>query len=406
VTTRGGRKEWQVVENDDQERALALAVVQQDLEEEPEIFNRDFIERHIDKDKLRSELHSDALDMRIEELSEMSPDDFWREWENEGFEFPEYTMTDDERPRRRRRTSERPLGSRNNPQEETLMPAPKSRIRPPIVKIINELKSWLPNYDHGPDSYPTTLFRILASLPGGEELEDAGYEPMGGIGWHEADQLGRVLEAIQDKRDVEDLVRELMSDNPEDVEEVEESRRIRWNQAQRGNAHVSDGAEGFWADFPPGTSAQKVLDTYMATADYSGATGPFVVRAEIDGDVASVRVGPGGVVGESRHSRTRSAHSRHLATQHGRSPSYVSGEEAGIVDGREWRRENPDGQVNVNDPGLRESALQAWRSIGTQHDRDEYVDGYIHGFALAADQAQRGTPHSRRARMGPTRRRR
>jgi hypothetical protein len=97
VTTRGGRKEWQVVENDDQERALALAVVQQDLEEEPEIFNRDFIERHIDKDKLRSELHSDALDMRIEELSEMSPDDFWREWENEGFEFPEYTMTDDER---------------------------------------------------------------------------------------------------------------------------------------------------------------------------------------------------------------------------------------------------------------------------------------------------------------------
>jgi hypothetical protein len=101
------------------------------------------------------------------------------------------------------------------------MAAHKSKIRPPIKKIINELKTWLPNYDHGPTDYPTILLRLLAALPGGEELEDAGYEPLGGssIGWHEADQLSRVIGAIQDKQDVEDIARELLSDNEEELEE-------------------------------------------------------------------------------------------------------------------------------------------------------------------------------------------
>jgi hypothetical protein len=76
--------------------------------------------------------------------------------------------------------------------------------RKKIKDMIEELRSWLPNYDH--KDYPTTVFRLLASLPGGDELEDMGYEPMPGISWQEADQLGRMLEAIQDKRDVEDMV--------------------------------------------------------------------------------------------------------------------------------------------------------------------------------------------------------
>jgi hypothetical protein len=70
----------------------------------------------------------------------------------------------------------------------------------------------------------------------------------------------------------------------------------RWNQAQEGNAWVSDGQEGFWATFPEGTTAATVLTEYMSTADYSGATGTFCVRAEIDGDTASIQVGPGGEV--------------------------------------------------------------------------------------------------------------
>jgi hypothetical protein len=42
------------------------------------------------------------------------------------------------------------------------------RVRPPIAEIIEELKSWLPNYDHGEKEYPTVLLRILASAPGGQ----------------------------------------------------------------------------------------------------------------------------------------------------------------------------------------------------------------------------------------------
>ena len=96
--------------------------------------------------------------------------------------------------------------------------------RKEIVDIIEELKSWLPNYDHGPDSYPTLLWRILASAPGGDEAADMGYEPFN-LGWQEIDQLGRVLVAIQDKRDVEDLIAGLMRD--EEEEGVEEARRPR-----------------------------------------------------------------------------------------------------------------------------------------------------------------------------------
>src|SRR5208282_75208 len=96
-----------------------------------------------------------------------------------------------------------------------------SKPRKPIADLIGELQSWLPNYDHGPEDYPTLLWRILASIPGGDEAEDMGYEPFS-LGWHEIDQLGRVLVAVQDQRDVEDLIQGLIG---EDEEEVEEARR-------------------------------------------------------------------------------------------------------------------------------------------------------------------------------------
>lgn len=87
---------------------------------------------------------------------------------------------------------------------------------------------------------------------------------------------------------------------------IRPTRNVEWNQVRRGNAWVTDGAEGFWAQFPAGTSAQEVLDEYLATADYSGATSTFTVRAEIAGNVASVRVGPGGeVLREARRGAAR-----------------------------------------------------------------------------------------------------
>jgi hypothetical protein len=86
------------------------------------------------------------------------------------------------------------------------------RARKEIAEVIAELQSWLPNYDHGPDQYPSLLLRILASLPGGERLEDAGYEPFA-IGWQEVDQLARVIDTIGDRRDVEDIVDGLLADD-------------------------------------------------------------------------------------------------------------------------------------------------------------------------------------------------
>ena len=91
--------------------------------------------------------------------------------------------------------------------------------RKAIEEMIGELRSWLPNYDHGPTDYPTLVWRILASAPGGDAAEDMGYETFN-IAWHELDQLGRMIAAIQDTRDVEDLVAGLMAD-----EDLEEARR-------------------------------------------------------------------------------------------------------------------------------------------------------------------------------------
>ena len=104
------------------------------------------------------------------------------------------------------------------------MPAMKRHVRKPIQDMIGELRSWLPNYDHGPADYPTLLWRILASAPGGDQAADMGYEPFQ-LGWQEISQLGEVLAAIQDKRDVEDLIAGLIGDEDEGLEEARRPSR-------------------------------------------------------------------------------------------------------------------------------------------------------------------------------------
>jgi len=68
-TPRGGR-EWCVVQDHDTAYKLAVAVVTQDLESEPEIFNKDFLESHIDKMKLARELESDLRSMAEDDVRE------------------------------------------------------------------------------------------------------------------------------------------------------------------------------------------------------------------------------------------------------------------------------------------------------------------------------------------------
>ncbi len=124
--------------------------------------------------------------------------------------------------------------------------------RKEIQELIAELHSWLPNYDHGPDDYPTTLYRILASLPGGDDLEDMGYEPMGGIGWQEADQLGRILETIQSKRDVQDLISGLLEEeaDEDDVEEGDDEDDVEEESVleESGSRGKPDHIEVYWDD--------------------------------------------------------------------------------------------------------------------------------------------------------------
>jgi|HubBroStandDraft_4_1064222.scaffolds.fasta_scaffold55006_2 hypothetical protein len=87
ITIRGGgHKEWFVVANDDQERELALAMVKQDLEESPENFEPNFIESHIDLDRLRRDLESDVQSSNEERLWDMDPEEFWKQASQEGFD--------------------------------------------------------------------------------------------------------------------------------------------------------------------------------------------------------------------------------------------------------------------------------------------------------------------------------
>ncbi len=111
-----------------------------------------------------------------------------------------------------------------------------AKPRKPIQEMIDELKSWLPNYDHGPEDYPTLVWRLLASAPGGDQAEDMGYEPFN-ISWQEIEQLGKLLEVIQDKRDVEDLVAGLLEDEEEeegDEDEEEDELDEELEEQKRG----------------------------------------------------------------------------------------------------------------------------------------------------------------------------
>ena len=93
--SKHGGREWLVAQDTDTAYKLAVAVVTQDLESEPEIFSKDFIESHIDKMKLARELEPDLRDLDEEDLREMAADDFWREAGREGMDVPEAELDED-----------------------------------------------------------------------------------------------------------------------------------------------------------------------------------------------------------------------------------------------------------------------------------------------------------------------
>lgn len=92
--------------------------------------------------------------------------------------------------------------------------------RKAIREFAPELRDWLSNMDHRTEA-AQLYWRILASLPGGDEAEGLGYKPIDGLGWKEAELLAEMIDAIDDKADVEELV-ELLADDGEEEDDGEE----------------------------------------------------------------------------------------------------------------------------------------------------------------------------------------
>jgi hypothetical protein len=61
--------------------------------------------------------------------------------------------------------------------------------------------------------------RMLASLPGGEEFEDVGYEPYPTMGWKEFEFISNVFSAVDDKWDVEQAAEILLHEDDEEDED-------------------------------------------------------------------------------------------------------------------------------------------------------------------------------------------
>ena len=84
-----GRNEYQVARNHDSMRDLAIAIVTQDLNDEPELFNKDFIGSNIDTDKLRTALQSDVEDSNRDYAHDIGAARFWKEASDHGIDIPD-----------------------------------------------------------------------------------------------------------------------------------------------------------------------------------------------------------------------------------------------------------------------------------------------------------------------------
>lgn len=93
LQVRLGQKEYTVVEDEETAERLALAVVTQDLEQEPELFNPDFLARHIDMKKLEEWVYEAAMeDDYAYDLARRNPEFFWEiaeQWDVEDLPEPD-----------------------------------------------------------------------------------------------------------------------------------------------------------------------------------------------------------------------------------------------------------------------------------------------------------------------------
>lgn len=89
--------------------------------------------------------------------------------------------------------------------------------REELDAIIEELETWLPSET---EEFVELVMRILASLPGGEEVEDLGYRPLC-MGWKEVELLRGLLSVLNGPEDVQYVSRRLLRELTEDTENEE-----------------------------------------------------------------------------------------------------------------------------------------------------------------------------------------
>ena len=84
-------------------------------------------------------------------------------------------------------------------------------------KAAETLAQWMPNFTR---DMSTSVWRVVASLPFGDEAEDLGFKPLtsSGWGWKEVELISDVLSAMQGQADVEGLIAVLLgADEEEDL---------------------------------------------------------------------------------------------------------------------------------------------------------------------------------------------
>lgn len=79
-----------------------------------------------------------------------------------------------------------------------------------------ELSGW---WDSESADFQTFVLRLLASIPGGDDFEDMGFEPLTNLGWKEVELITELLDKIQSTRDVESLYQGLIGRELEEDEE-------------------------------------------------------------------------------------------------------------------------------------------------------------------------------------------
>ncbi len=92
-----------------------------------------------------------------------------------------------------------------------------------VRKNAEELAHWFTNMDRKAiDEAMQIVGRMLASLPGGDEFEDLGFEPYSWLGWQEFELITDLLQSIDGKAGVEEAAAILFATDDDEDEEDED----------------------------------------------------------------------------------------------------------------------------------------------------------------------------------------